>query len=51
MIMPVNPASPAPRPASPGPDRTPRDVARRLPGRILGIDVHAAVTALATRTA
>ncbi len=38
MTTPVNPASQAPRPTSPRPDQTLRDVARRLPGRILGID-------------
>ena len=38
MIMPMNPAFPPPRPTSPRPDRTLRDVARRLPGRIVGID-------------
>ncbi len=38
MTTPMNPASPTPRPTSPRPDQTLRDVARRLPGRILGID-------------
>src|SRR5260370_26394717 len=38
MTPPVNPAPQAPRPTPPRPDRTLRDVARRLPGRILGID-------------
>src|SRR5260370_22351918 len=38
MTMPMNPVSPTPRPTSPRPDQTLRDVARRLPGRILGID-------------